>query len=94
MRIKTLLLLSLLAGSSSAEPIKLNIVGMMQCMPAWTPIGNGDVYDRHGCKTNEGILSLKKYFDKYKQSDAYEITNVHYDSIQNVFHIYYGTVWQ
>jgi hypothetical protein len=75
---------------ASPYPIEtLEVTGVMRCAPAVNSAN--DFYDMYGCLSNSGVLSIKKFFDKYKRNKNDRIIKIRYDSSQNLLHIYYGT---
>lgn len=96
MKIKAMVLLTLLTSSSYAEfpVIHSEVIGVMQCAPAYKGIPGTEHYDVLGCRTNEGIFSIRQYFEKFRRSPNYEIVKVEYNTSQYLFHIYYSENWR
>lgn len=64
------------------------VIGLMTCRAYYEDVNAPGAYDYTGCDTRKGHLSIKKFFDKYKKHENYEIIQV--IGIDGMFHIYYG----
>ncbi|HEX4044677.1 MAG TPA: hypothetical protein VHZ76_03310 [Gammaproteobacteria bacterium] len=67
-----------------------SVIGVMTCDATYTNITEMKAYDIDGCRTTNGPISIKKFFERHRKKKSYEIIQIIYTDYRNVFHIYYG----
>lgn len=77
-----------LISYAAPMPGIIEVTGIMRCVPAVNSAP--DFYDMYGCNSSSGVLTIQKFFDRYKRDTTLRIIKIHYDSYQNLLHIYYG----
>jgi hypothetical protein len=66
------------------------VVGIISCEAYYEDVNAPSAYHFNGCRTRKGHVSIKRFFDRFKTRDNYEIIQVIFNDHSDMFNIYYG----